>query len=226
MWNQEIDGNTTECVVLSSSDIKGNFDKQFYDPDANYAMTLLLEGQQPNTNGLDPYQGMMSGVCFGFLPTSLETFTAQTMGELYIANAANYSPIQRAAMMQHTANGINILFTYADIIAQLDAGNPVALPIHWYENFTSIGTDGVLPNPSGQYSNHCVAVYGYDEKGLLIKPWLGAGYGDSGYGHMSQTIFTQVFTGEAYCFAPNAMRWLSLLGEINYLKYLVKLLYA
>lgn len=223
--NQEIDNDQTECVALTVADIAGNTDKQLYDPDMVYAMTLLLEGQQPNTNGLDPEQGMMAAICFGLLPISLETFTAKTMGELYVANAANYTPIQKAAMAQHVKNGKKDLFTYADVVAEIQAGNPVSLPMHWYQNFTT--AEESLTQPIGQFTNHNVAVYDADPvKGIMIKPWLGPDYGIGGYTWMSETIFTQVFAGTAYAFDPTALRWLSLLGEINYLKYLISTLYA
>jgi len=205
--NQIIDGNQTECVALTVADICGNIDSELYDPDILYAYTLRLMNQWPNTGGLDPYTGMLTPIVYGNLPVSLETFTAKTVGELYVANWQNYTPYQRIMAQQHTKRGVKRLYSFSDITNYLDTYRcGVSLAVKWYQSFNSPAADGTLPPPTGEFSYHNVAVYDDPFGYLLIKPWLGATYGQGGYARMPQATFNQVFISAAG-FDPNAWRW-------------------
>lgn len=208
--SQIIDGDPTECVALTVADICGNIDGQLYDPDILYAYTLRLMNQWPNTGGLDPYTGMLTPIVYGNLPVSLETFTAKTVGELYVANWQNYTNDQRIAAKQYTKNGVIPLYTFEQITGYLDqyrAG--VSLAMKWYENYSLPNDDGTLPEPEGNFSYHNVAVYDDPFGYLLIKPWLGATFGQGGYAKMGQSVFNQSFISAAG-YDPKAWRWLSL----------------
>jgi len=208
--NQLVDGDPSECVALSVADIAGNIDSQLYDPDIIYAYTLRLMGQQPNTGGLDPYTGMLCPVVYGLLPISLETFTAKTMGELYVANYQNYTPDERIAALKWARRGVMPLYSYAEIAGYLSAYRTgVSLAVKWYESFNTPNQDGTLPAPVGAFSYHNVAVYEETDKGFRVKPWLGPQFGDGGYVYMSETTLELVYQS-AYGFDPNAWRWLSL----------------
>lgn len=208
--SQLIDGDPTECVALTVADIKGNIDSQLYDPDFTYAMTLRLMGQQPTTAGLDPYSGMLEAVAYGLLPISLESFTAKTMGELYIANWQNYTPAQRQFALRWAANGVTPLYTYSDIANWLlTQKTGVSMAVKWYESFNTPNSDGSLPPPVGAFTYHNVAVYDDVLLGLMVKPWLGPDFADKGYAYMSQSTFNLVFQSAAG-FNQNAWRWFSL----------------
>lgn len=210
--NQLIDGNSTECVALTVADICGNIDSQLYDPDFNYAFTLYLQGIQPNTAGLDPRAGILSTVAYGLLPMSEADFTAKTMGELYIANFANYSKEDVASALKNARNGIKRLYSYDEIVQYLnDEQKGVSLAVKWFPEFNNPYSGGILPTPntSGEYSLHNVAVYGSGTNGLQIKPWLGPSYGFGGYGYMNCYVFSQVFQC-AFAYDPKAWKWLSL----------------
>lgn len=208
--DQLIDGDPQECVALSVADIKGNIDSQLYDPDYTYAMTLKLMGVGPTTSGLDPYSGMLSAIVYGTLPITLESFTAKTMGELYIANFLNYTQAQRTFAQSKAMNGVTSLFSYNDICNWLGTEKSgVSLAIRWYESFNTPNADGTLPAPAGGFTYHNVAVYDDQLKGLMIKPWLGPTFGAGGYAFMSSTTFDLVFQSAA-AFNPDAWRWFSL----------------
>ncbi len=208
--NQIIDNDPTECVALTVADICGNIDNQLYDPDLIYANALKIENETPSTLGLDPLAGMQAAIVYGCLPMTLDTFSAKTMGQLYIANWQNYPLFQRQEAQKHTRNGIKPLKSYQDISSHLNKNiGGVSLAMKWFESFNNPGPDGVLPAPTGPFSYHNVAVYDNPLKGLQIKPWLGDTYGLYGYGYMNQSVFNQVFI-QANAFDPNAWRWLSL----------------
>jgi|GEM_PF-4563202 len=190
--NQTTDHDFTECVALSVADIAGNIDGRAYDPDFSYAFTLKLMGEQPTTAGSDPLAGMQSAVCFGLLPTAEETFTALSVGELYVANFQNYTPAQCQNALQSVKKGVrNVLGNGDDfdsIKAALEAGNAVSMPMSWFSSFTAAGfgnivtknpdgtytttgggtPTGILPTPSGTVTSHNVAVYAVDKDNVTI----------------------------------------------------------
>lgn len=182
------------------------------DYDFSYSLGLYIQGLKPSTSGEDPYWGMAAAVAYGLLPAADETFTAATQGELYSANYQNYSATQKAQAAKFVMNGITQLNTFSDyrnFLFQNKQG--CILAMKWYPEFMTPNSDGSLPipNPSGAYSSHCVAVYGYDSVlGLLIKPWLGNFYGQGGYAYMSPTIFQMCFV-EGYGFNTGANRLFS-----------------
>ncbi len=208
--SQLIDGDSTECVSLSVTDICGNIDSQLYDPDIHYAYTLRLMNQTPNTGGLDPYTGMLTPIVYGLLPISLETFTAKTMGELFVANYMNYTNSERVAALKWAKNGVVRLNSYQDIQNYLKTYKMgVSLALKWYESFMTPNQDGTLPAPQGTFSYHNVAVYEDTTLGLRIKPWLGPAWGDKGYAYLSEVNFNLIRQSVAG-FNQNAWRWLSL----------------
>lgn len=210
--DQRIDGNSTECVALTVTDICGNIDGQLYDADFVYAFTLYLQGIQPNTAGLDPYAGILSTVAYGLLPISEADFTAKTMGELYVANFENYSKEDVASALRNTRNGVKRLYSYDEIVQYLnDEEKGVSLAVKWFPEFNNPYSGGILPTPNttGEHSLHNVAVYGSGTNGLQIKPWLSSSYGYGGYGYMNRYVFDQIFE-EAFAFDTKAWRWLSL----------------
>ena len=208
--NQLIDGDPQECVALSVADIAGNIDSQLYDPDEVYALCLKLLNEAPNTNGLDPFTGMLTAVAYGLLPISYEAFTAKVMGELYVANFRNYTPQEFTASLRWAKKGVVTLDSYSDICGWLlSQKTGVSLAMKWYQSFDTPNADGTLPAPSGTYSLHNVAVYDDVLQGLVIKPWLGPTFGAGGYAYLSQANFDLVVQG-MWAFSPNAWRWLSL----------------
>jgi len=190
--NQATDHDETECVALSVADIAGNIDGQAYDPDFSYAFALKLMGVLPTTGGEDPLAGMQSAVCFGLLPAAEETFTALTVGELYVANFQNYTPTQCQEALQCVKKGVRNVLGQGDdfdsIKAALQAGNAVSMPMSWFSSFTAAGygnivtknpdgtytttgggtPTGILPTPSGTITSHNVAVYAVDKDNVTI----------------------------------------------------------
>ncbi len=208
--NQKIDNDPTECVALTVADICGNVDGIPYSPDFLYAYTLKLMGREPNTSGLDPFTGMLTPIVYGLLPTTLADFTAQTIGQLYVANWSNYSIDDRLAAQKISRRGVKSLYSYQDIISYLNKYQQgVSLCVKWYESFNLTGPNGQLPEPRGNFTYHNVAVYDHPMRGLQLKPWLGQGFGDGGYCYMNQSIFNEVFQSAAG-FDPNGWRWLNL----------------
>lgn len=207
--DQRVDGDFTECCGLTIADIMGNKDGVLYDPDFAYSMGLYIRGQQPSTAGEDPYWTMAGAVSYGALSVSLETFTAKTMGELYASNYNNYTALQKSSALSHVENGFKALYTIDDIKTyMLQYRMGASLAMHWYQSFMTPNPDGSLPQPSGQFSYHNVAVYDAGDKGLMIKPWLGANFGDGGYVYLSPALFDQVFV-EAYGFTLDSNRFFS-----------------
>lgn len=213
-YNQNINGETTECAAIAVADLWGNILGKPQDPDYTYAAALKVMNLAPNTGGLDPLCAMQSAVVFHTLPASQETFTALTSGELYIANFNNYTAAQQQFAQSTTApNGIAAFGSYQEIVnwLALNKGG-VAIPMSWYPSFMTPNADGTLPQPQGTPSNHVVTCYYEDSRGLQIKPNLGANFGQNGYVYLPEDIFNQAKTAFNYSFAfdPNAYRWLSI----------------
>jgi hypothetical protein len=209
--NQILDGDFTECVGLSVADIAGNIWEIPFNADFTYAASLYIQGKSPTTAGTDPRAGMYSGCAYGFLPDTDETFTASTVGELYAANLNNYSAQQKAQALPYAIPSKPVAADWKSVLAKLDAGVAVSLPLKWYPNFL-IPVNGVLQAPQGfQFSLHNVAVYGYDERGLIFKPWLGPDWGDHGYGYMPEAVYNEVGL-QPYCFDTNASRFNQLIS--------------
>ena len=215
--NQNADRRETECEAETIADLVGNIQRIPCTPDYSYAVGLRMMNIPPNTGGLDPLAGMQGAVVYGVCPADNDPL----QGELYEANLSNYSPEEKAKALSEAQKGVVTLRSWRDIINHLDKGiGGVALIVRWYNGFSTPGPSGVLPMPIGDHSFHCVAVYGYDEKGLLIKPLLGSEYGDGGYGHINGLVFTNCFE-QAYAFDPFAWRWLSLAGIAVTKPYLI-----
>ena len=213
MPNQLVDGDPTECAALTTTDIVGNILGILFDPDFTYASTLRLMGLPPNTSGLDPFATMQSAIYYGCLPVSQETFTALSNGELYIANWQNYSPMERQVALRYTMNGVMTLGADFSAILNYLANNQwcVSLPVKWYQNFMA-APQGLLTDPQGAYSNHNIEVVGVDYRGyLIVKSWLGKGWGDNGYGYLSKEIFDLIAVN-SFAFDPAGIRWLQILG--------------
>lgn len=208
--NQIIEQRREECVGETIADLVGNIADQPMDPGFSYAAALKVANTLPTTAGSDPYSGMLSAVVYGALPTSKEAFDAATTSELYEANFANYVSALRTFASQFVQNGTVQLRSYKDIQNYLlTYKQGCQLGMRWYSSFNTPLPDGSLPPPSGPYSEHCVAVYEDTDKGLRIKPWLGADFGDHGYVYLPEALFTTIF-GNAAGFDPNASRWWSL----------------
>ena len=56
---------------------------------------------------------------------------------------------------------------------------PVMASIKWYNNF-SLKDNVLTSNLSGSYGNHCVMIYGWNEKGWLILNSWGKNWGNKG----------------------------------------------
>lgn len=213
-WNQLTEHDEQECVGITVADIVGNILGIVCDPDYSYATSFMVSGDTAGVDGTDPLAGFQAAVCYGVLPASNETFTAATMGEAYVAQFNNYPPNQVADARQYAQNGILPLGSFDDYIKYLSTYQQGAgLSMKWYPTFMGTSADGLLPEVGGAYFEHEVAVYDYDPQGdwLVIKPWLGQGFGAGGYAYMSRQRFAQVFQG-GHGFNPFALRWLSLLG--------------
>lgn len=211
--NQLIDGDPHFCVGLWITDTCANTDGNFYDPDFSIAAYYRLTGQTPplNFTGVGPYLAACAAVVYGLQIISEETFNAKVMGEQYVANPANYSSPQDTVAFQFARKAVVQFNTFAQIAAWIQNRQlPAGIHVHWYPNFMTPNPDGTLPAPVGTPSDHMVAVYDYDQvKGFLVKPWLGAQFGQGGYVWISEAIFNAIWV-EAYAFDPNGWRWLSL----------------
>lgn len=211
--NQEIDGDQTECTALTTSIIVGNLFRKTMDPDFTYAYTLKTMGVTPTTGGADPLAAMQSAVIYGTLPASDETFTALSIGELYVANFANYTSAQENFSEVNAQNGIKTLDGYQDILNWLSLNKGgVGIPMLWYPNFMTPNADGTLPEPQGTPSNHMVPCFYADGRGLQVNPLLGADFGQSGYVYISPQLFPQIQQTYTYSYAfdPSAWRWMQL----------------
>lgn len=205
--SQIIENRPTECCAETVADIMGNIQDQPLDPGFSYAATLKVMNEQPTTAGSDPYSAMLSAVVYGCLPTENEPFDASTTSELYEANLANFTPNLVHLATLFTAKGVSTEPLYEDICDYLDQERQgVAMAMTWYQSFLIPNADGTLPPPSGPTTNHCVAIYGYDSRGLKIKPWLGSNFGQGGYCYLPEVMFPQVFQG-AWSFNLTAWKW-------------------
>lgn len=210
--DQRHDGDPYECCGLTISDILGNYYGQPFDPDFAYSLGFYLPNKTPADMGVDPYAAMCGTIAYGALPANLDTTSALTTSELYVANFHNYTLDQRNIALAWAPNGFKPLHSYDDIsdyIQRYKIG--AVLILRWHASFSEPYSDGSLPVPlAGEpYSYHCVAVYDKTDKGLQIKPWLSKEYGAGGYGYITRDVFDSVFDS-AYGFTPDSWKWLSL----------------
>lgn len=206
--NQIIEKRFDECTGETWADIVGNITNQPMDAGFSYAAALRINNTIPTTAGSNPYSGGLGTVVFGCLPTEDLPFDATTTSELYQANINNYGNHELA--LNFAQNGLQNLYNYEDISDYLEDGKAgVQLAVTWYESFNRPNQDGTLPEPSGNTSNHCVAVYEDSLLGLRIKPWIGPTYGDGGYGYMSKSLLQKVFL-QASGINFDSYRWTSL----------------
>ena len=207
--NQNIIQRQNECVLETVCDIWGNIQDQPFAPDFNLAATFKVMGVPPSSGGTDPYAGMLSALVYGALPTEVEPTDVSTGSELLAANWANYDPNMKRLALHYAATGIKQLYSYQDICNYLDTQQRgVAFAMKWFESFMVPLQDGSLPQPRDNFSDHCVAIFGYDEQGLKAKAWLGPDFGDKGYCYIPEVMFNLVFV-EAFAFVDQ-WRWLNL----------------
>lgn len=201
--------NPFECVGLSIADIVGNTTKSFFDPDFNYSLGFYLPNKIPADAGIIPYDAVLGAIAYGLLPVSAETFNAQTMGELFVANFNNYISDQKKLALQFAQNGVRFLNYFEDYPAYLQKYQQGALlTLQWYPSFSN-PFNGILTEPASDEvsSSHCVAVYDVLPEGLLIKPWLGPSYGRGGYAILPKSVFEVVFE-QGFGFDPKGWRWI------------------
>lgn len=215
--NQLAENRLKSCVGETVADIWGNVLNQPQDPDFSQAATFNILGVLPSTGGTSPLVGMMGAVIYGCLPTDKESFDATIMPPIFVDNFSNYTPPLKHLASLFPASGVSTLPLWEDVIDYLDEEKQgVALEMEWYASFLTPNPDGTLPPGSGLTTNHCVAVYGYDTRGLKIKPWLGAGYGQGGYAYLPEAMFPRIRLG-AWAFNLEAIRWISLVRAwLNY----------
>lgn len=210
--NQLTDFDGSECVALTATDIAGNLLGTPFNSDFTYAATLYLQNVAPNTNGSDPRAGMYSAVAYGLLPQTDTTFTSRTVGELYAANFANYTPTEKAQAQKYFMNAAKpVALDWQSIVTKLQLGIPVSLPMRWYwgSNPATVLTQPLTGQP---FTNHNVAIYDYaDPRGLTIKMWLGPNAGENGYCFLPRPVF-EASAFASYCFDQNASRLLQLIS--------------
>ncbi len=216
--NQFTDSDPTECVGISVSDVVGNIFGIPMSPDFSYAAGFNVAGQTPSTAGEDPAWGIDGAIAFGCLPASDEEFTALSQGEQFVMNFQNYSLMNKQVALRYAQNGAVKLKSFDEIWNWLQKGQSgVVLPLQWYQSFNAPDSQGFLPQPGGQMTEHCTATYDTGtlngKRYLVIKPWEGKQYGENGYCKITQDIFNKVFFSSvpAYGFDPTAIRWISLL---------------
>lgn len=208
--SQDIIGRPDDCTMETVADIWGNIQNQPFTPDFTDAATMRVMNVLPTTAGADPYAAMLSALIYGCLPSADDPTDVSTGSELFAANWANYSPEDIHLASLFPAKGITTLPLWEDICDYLYLEKQgVMLAMRWYSSFMTPLPDGTLPAPSGSMSNHCVAVYGSDSRGLQVKPWLGKDFGQGGYCYLPEAIYNQVLV-ESYAFNLGAWRWLQL----------------
>lgn len=214
-FSQQLDPNehdAEECVGLTIADILGNKLDQLVDPDFSYSLGFYIRGLTPSDTGIDPFAAVSATIAYGALPVSLETWNAKTTSALYSANFLNFTPQQVAAALKLAQNGFKTLSSvsdYANYLSKYKMG--ALLGMKWYPEFLGAGESLPIPTTSN-FSEHAVAVYDYDPmKGLLIKPWLGSGYGNGGYSWMSESVFNLTYQS-GYGFTSDSYRWISLVN--------------
>lgn len=231
--DQLADQDFTECAAISVCDLSANILGIPFNSDFTYAATLSLEGVLPNTDGSDPWTAMQSAVAYGLLPESDATFTSKTVGELYCANFANYTPKERTLALTHQLPSLkNIGVDFDAMVTHMKTtGQGVLISLSWFSSFSAAGfgniitknpdgsfttaaggtPTGVLPAPSGGMTNHAVAAYLSESGEILIKPWLGPAWGMGGYAILTRTMFYTIVKN-VFAFDMKGNHWFAILS--------------
>jgi len=109
--------------------------------------------------------------------------------EGYLENAAKYK-ISTYASVGITKEALQIA---------LYQNGPVVVGISVYENFESIGSDGIAQFPSGRLKGgHAILVIGYNKLGLICKNSWSSRWGNAGYCTIPWAVWEQINMGEAW----------------------------
>jgi len=119
------------------------------------------------------------GVCHETTwPYNVERFAVKPSEEAY-AEASD----TRAVAYRRVARG--------DVRAVLAAGTPIVFGFTVYDNFESIGADGIMPNPEGEILGaHAVVLCGYSGRYYRVRNSWGVGVEDEGYFWMPREYVT------------------------------------
>lgn len=211
--NQTTDRDAYECVALSVVDIAGNILGQRFSNDFTYAATIFLEGAVPGDQGTNPLTGFQSAVAYGLLPLENAPFTSETMGEQYVSNWENYSPVVRKLALLHQLPSYKSLGADYDLVVRFmqTTGQGVALPVTWFASFSQ-APSGQLPLPSGETSDHCLVAYlGDDNETIWFKAHLGATWGQQGYAVLTRQMFNTIVS-DALSFDMQGSHWYAMLA--------------
>lgn len=222
IWNpdQEEDGAPTECTGYGVADIGIDMDGVLYTPDRQYAAAQFMEGVVPNTGGADPLLAMEAAVALGFELQSKAQYTAKQYGELMCANFANW-PTYGIAPKIRVYNALGYSDPFTSVLSAIYQNQfPVGIGSQWFPEWLSPNSILQAPNfnqPSAPW--HFYTAKGQKtigaEQYMIIKPWIGPTWGDSGFGYMSREIFNQLMTQAgttALTFGTSGSRWLSVAG--------------
>lgn len=210
--NQLADFDPTECTAISGSVLASNYFGIPMNPDFTYAASLSVQGLQPTTEGSSPRATMFSGCLYGYLPQTDETFTAQTLGELYASNFANYTNTEKIEALPYTIPYDNIAPDWNSLVNELKKGNPISLPMKWFWGSNPDATLAPMSS-STPYTLHNVVVWDWeDPRGLTIQPWLGT-QGDNGYFYLPQSSYELSQTDFPYVLRSNISRKLNIIAN-------------
>jgi hypothetical protein len=225
LWNenQNADGKDTECTAYFVADTFTDLKRKLFAPGFTYGATMFTEGIQPTTEGADPLAALQSSVIAGVLPSFYNT---QPQSELMDANWSNWQSFERTAALANTAvdvqNALGFTDSFTSILSTIWTGQvAVALCTPWYSEWMN-APGGILPMPANVNDTSGLGWHCYSGKGketisgkehVITKPWIGASWGDNGFGYMSQEVCNAIMavpgTG-ALVLVFSGKRWLPL----------------
>jgi hypothetical protein len=216
MPDQNAAGDDTECTAYTVTDMAADQDGIAYEPDIQYAKTLLVMGARPDQQGADLRAAFKSGVAFGFLPKSSVPEALRDLPQEATSDWKTWPPGLDAVMAGHRKPAYFPIAGPYDFFDNVRSAMRVAFVAHgekrpvgmgtpWYAEFGSVGRDGILEeHPEEIVSWHAYKVSGFATRNsrgrlirdgevfLKIKAWQGRGYGDGGYVYMSRSLASLV----------------------------------
>lgn len=91
------------------------------------------------------------------------------------------------------ASYARVLLDELSMKTALFQNGPVAIGVNVYENFMSVGADGIVPYPAGRLlGGHAILVVGYTVAGLIIKNSWSTRWGKDGYCIMPWNVWNAI----------------------------------
>lgn len=194
-------GGTVFCTDYTTAGICSDEDGVPYSPEYNLSKQTLILNVNPTTfAGATLESAIKVPITFGLLPQDQAPLTWIKDGQTVVADSKNWPANLDQVAVQNKRPYYFFVdgpydafdnFRSAIWLKKLSVG--AGMP--WYNEYNSVGPDGILPNGVNQESWHAVNICGWQTINgipyITCKPWAGSNYGKNGVVFFSRGEFNR-----------------------------------